>query len=741
MNKSAKKQKQDLCHNISRDDIERLIGGRHHNPHAILGSHQLYDESWVIRIWHPRAVKAEFRQLEQNLRVMSVIDERGLFATQIDRPEPGSAFIFYFMDGSSWEMFDPYSFSPSLGELDLHLLREGRHQRLFNHLGAICRNHQGVDGVSFSLWAPNAERVSLVGDFNQWDGLRTPMRSLGESGIWEIFIPKMTAGTVYKYEIRTKSGDLRLKSDPLAFSMELRPQTAAIVFDQNNFDWNDKEWEKQRAARQAADAPLAIYEVHLGSWKRCPEEDNRFLSYRELAPQLVSHVKRLGFTHIELLPVSEYPLDDSWGYQVSGYYAPTSRYGSPDDFKFFVNYCHQHDVGVILDWVPAHFPKDDFSLRLFDGTALYEHDDPRRGEHPDWGTLIFNFNRPEVANFLAANAYFWFEYYHIDGLRVDAVASMLYLDYSRKEGEWLPNHLGGRENLEAIAFLKDLNHNINELYPHRLMIAEESTSWPGVSQPVEFGGLGFRHKWNMGWMNDTLDYFAIDPLYRCHHHNQITFSIIYAFSEHFLLPFSHDEVVHGKGSLLSKMPGDKWQKFANLRLLLSYQFTHPGKKLLFMGNEFAPEKEWNFAASLDWHLLDQDTDRQKFFHFVADLIHLYRRLPALWQKDDDDTGFAWIDCHDYEHSILIYQRRGQNEDDSLVCVLNLTPVTHHKYRIGLPECADYIELFNSDADIYGGSNQGNLGKISGTEIPFHNQAASAEITIPPLGTLILSRDL
>ena len=549
----------------------------------------------------------------------------------------------------------------------------------------------------------------------------------------------MMPGTVYKYEIRTKSGDLRLKSDPLAFSMELRPQTAAIVFDQHNFTWNDQSWEKQRATLQAADAPLVIYEVHLGSWKRCPEENNRVLNYRELAPQLVSHVKKLGFTHIELLPISEYPLDESWGYQVSGYYAPTKRYGSPDDFKFFVDYCHQHEIGVILDWVPAHFPKDDFGLRFFDGTALYEHADPRLGEHPDWGTLIFNFNRPEVANFLAANAWFWFEMYHIDGLRVDAVASMLYLDYSRKEGEWLPNHLGGRENLEAITFLKELNHNINHLYPHRLMIAEESTSWPGVSQPTEFGGLGFRHKWNMGWMNDTLSYFAIDPLYRSHHHDQITFSIIYAFSEHFLLPFSHDEVVHGKGSLLNKMPGDRWQKFANLRLLLSYQFTHPGKKLLFMGNEMAPDKEWNFAESLDWHLLDEDPDRQKFFHFITDLIHLYRQLPALWQKDDDDSGFAWIDCHDYENSILVYQRRGKDEKDTIICVLNLTPLTHHHYRIGLPWNGDYSELFNSDAEIYGGSNQGNFGKITSTEIPFHNQIASAEITIPPLGALILKK--
>ncbi len=736
---------ENLYHGINSDDIERLSCGRHHDPHSILGSHPRDNESRIIRAWHPQAVRAEIRVFGQSSRLLTRIDDRGLFAAIIEAGEAGIIpgnykFTFYFRDGSHWETADPYAFSPSIGELDLHLIREGKHQRLFDHLGAICRNHQDIDGVSFTLWAPNAERVSVVGDFNQWDGLRTPLRCLGESGIWEIFIPEMQAGTIYKYEIRTKSGDLRIKSDPLAFSMELRPQTAAIVFDQRRFSWKDQNWEKQRPVRQAAAAPLAIYEVHLASWKRCPEEDNRVLSYRELAPQLVSHVKELGFTHIELLPVSEYPLDDSWGYQVSGYYAPTKRYGEPDDFKFFVDYCHQHEIGIILDWVPAHFPKDDFGLRFFDGTALYEHADPRLGEHPDWGTLIFNFNRPEVANFLSANAYYWFEMYHIDGLRVDAVASMLYLDYSRKEGEWLPNHLGGRENLEAITFLKKLNHNIDQLYPHRLMIAEESTSWPGVSQPMELGGLGFRHKWNMGWMNDTLSYFAIDPLYRCHHHNQITFSLVYAFSEHFLLPFSHDEVVHGKGSLLNKMPGDKWQKFANLRLLLSYQFTHPGKKLLFMGNELAPDKEWNFAASLDWHLLAEDPERRKFFHFVRDLIHIYRELPALWQKDDDDSGFAWIDCHDYKNSILVYQRLGREEKDTIICILNLTPLTHHGYRIGLPHAGTYRELFNSDAENYGGSNQGNLGEIISSEIPFHNLKASAGITIPPLGALILQKN-
>ena len=738
----ANKEHQALYHGTSSNDIKRLVSGRHHDPHSILGQHPVTAQEQVIRAWHPQAQAVEILVSGPNTtpEPMTMIDEAGLFALLVKSSTSLTyKLIFHFSDSSAWTTPDPYAFTPGLGELDLHLINEGRHQRLYDHLGAHPTNRKGLDGVSFALWAPNAERVSIVGDFNQWDGLRNPMRSLGSSGIWELFMPELSPETIYKYEIRTPKGDLRLKTDPLAFRMELRPKTASQVFDQKKFVWDDSEWEKNRALRQTTTAPLVIYEVHLGSWKRCPEDNNRWLNYRELAPQLVAHVKELGFTHIELLPISEYPFDGSWGYQVSGYYAPTSRYGTPDDFKFFVDYCHQHEIGIILDWVPAHFPKDDFSLRLFDGSALYEHADPRKGEHPDWGTLIFNFDRPEVVNFLIANAFFWFEQYHIDGLRVDAVASMLYLDYSRKAGEWLPNHLGGRENLEAITFLKHLNSDIDKLYPDRLMIAEESTSWPGVSQPAELGGLGFKYKWNMGWMNDTLDFFAIDPLYRSYHHNQITFSIIYAFSEHFLLPFSHDEVVHGKGSLFTRMPGDDWQKFANLRLLLSYQFTHPGKKLLFMGNELASDKEWNFAASLDWHLLEKDERRQKFFHFCRDLIHLYRQLPALWQKDDEDFSFSWIDCHDHKNSIIAYQRRGE-AGETVICILNLTPLTHNNYRIGLPHTGGYRELFNSDAAIYGGSNQGNLGKIISEDIPFHNLPASAALTIPPLGVLILSAD-
>ncbi|HDS15275.1 MAG TPA: 1,4-alpha-glucan branching protein GlgB [Proteobacteria bacterium] len=731
-----------LLYNTNSTEIKRLVEGRHHDPHAILGRHPIDQNSWVVRAWHPEATEIDFLADQQTTapRPMQRLDPAGLFALVV-AAEQAEAYHFRcrFADGSSWEYLDPYRFTPSLGELDLYLLSEGRHHRLFDHLGAHPLKHEEVDGVAFALWAPNAERVSVVGDFNFWDGRRHPLRSLGVSGVWEIFLPELASGSLYKFEILTKNGDLRLKTDPLAFAMELRPQNAARIFDQRRYLWQDREWEKQRERLQRPDAPLAIYEVHPGSWKRCPEEGERWLSYRELAPPLVAHVKDLGFTHIELLPVSEYPFDGSWGYQVSGYYAPTSRYGDPDDFKFFVDYCHQHEIGVILDWVPAHFPKDDFSLRLFDGTALYEHADPRQGEHPDWGTLIFNFGRPEVANFLLANAFFWLGYYHIDGLRVDAVASMLYLDYSRKEGEWLPNIYGGRENLEAIAFLKDLNRELQKLYPDRLIIAEESTSWPGVSQSTELGGLGFNYKWNMGWMNDTLEFFTIDPIYRSYHHNQITFSIIYAFSEHFLLPFSHDEVVHGKGSLLARMPGDPWQKFANLRLLLSYQFTHPGKKLLFMGTELAPEREWNFNASLDWHLLAEDPERRKFFIFCRDLIQFYRRESTLWQRDNGDQGFAWINCHDHKNSVLVYQRRNA-ADESLICILNLTPQVHHHYQLGLPRTGTYRELFNSDAAIYGGSNQGNAGIILATNKPWHGCPASAAITIPPLGALLLKAE-
>ena len=739
---SAARNREILLTKTTPETIRRLLEGRHHDPHTLLGCHPVNDRQTVVRAWHPEATDCEFRpagNLPGAPLEMALIAEPGLFAGLLEAPLPAPGdyrFRFHFADGHSWECHDPYIFPPGLGELDLHLIGEGRHRQLFNHLGAHPQKRDGLDGVTFAVWAPNAERVSVVGDFNHWNGLRHPMRVLGSSGIWELFIPDLPPGTLYKYEIRTRSGDLRLKTDPLAFRMELRPRNASLVHDLDGYEWRDQKWQENRGRLQAVDAPLAIYEVHLGSWRR-PADGGR-PNYREIAPELVAHVKDLGFTHIELMPVSEYPFDGSWGYQVSGYYTPTSRYGSPDDFKFFIDYCHQNEIGVILDWVPAHFPKDDFSLRLFDGTALYEHEDPRRGEHPDWGTLIFNYGRPEVANFLTANAFFWFENYHIDGLRVDAVASMLYLDYSRKEGEWLPNIFGGRENLEAITFLKELNREIRQLYPDRLMIAEESTSWPGVTRPPELGGLGFDYKWNMGWMNDTLEYFRVDPLFRTYHHNQITFSLIYAFSEHFLLPFSHDEVVHGKGSLFNKMPGDNWQKFANLRLLLAYQFTHPGKKLLFMGSELAPKWEWSHETGLDWEVLETDERRRSFFSFCRDLVQLYRRHPALWRRDHEEGGFAWIDCHDHVNSVLVYRRLG-NPGEELVCLLNLTPTTHFDYRIGLPQAGNWKEIFNTDAGLYGGSNQGNLGRIEARTGTFHGLPASAAITLPPLALLVFAK--
>ena len=731
----------------------RLQAGCLHDPALVLGAHPTGD-GIILRAWHPDAVGAELLELDpdsgRETRVweMDAAPVAGLFAALLPGAVAPSPVIFryrfHFPGGSVWESYDPYLFTPQLGELDLHLIGAGCHRRLYEVLGAHPLVCEGVAGVAFAVWAPNAERVSVVGDFNHWNGLCHPLRIRGESGVWEIFVPGLKTGTLYKYEIRTRRGELRLKSDPLAFAMELRPKTAGLVFDQAAYAWGDQAWEAERGRRQSRDAPLAIYEVHLGSWLGSRQGDGNgndtFPSYRELAPRLATYVKELGFTHLELLPVAEHPFDGSWGYQVGGYYAPTSRYGSPDDFKFFVDCCHQQGLGVILDWVPAHFPKDDFSLRLFDGTHLYEHPDPRRGEHPDWGTLIFDYGRPEVANFLLANALFWFDHYHIDGLRVDAVASMLYLDYSRDEEGWLPNIFGGRENLEAIAFLQQLNRERRIDFGDRLMIAEESTSWPGVCRSPELGGLGFDYKWNMGWMNDTLAYFAIDPLYRIYHHNQVTFSIIYAFSENFLLPFSHDEVVHGKGSLWSKMPGDEWQKFANLRLLLGYQFTHPGKKLLFMGSELAPEKEWDFRNGLDWQVAEHDGRRQAFGRFFRDLLKLYRVHPALWRRDHEEEGFAWIDCHDSRNSVLVYQRRGGDDGELLICILNLTPLSHTSYRIGLPWTGEWCEIFNSDAAFYGGSNQGNLGRVESRPEPFHGRPASALLTLPPLSLLVLESE-
>jgi len=721
----------ELLYGITPQDLERLIQGEHHDPHHVLGGHPVKD-GVIIRAYHPEAVKVELI-IEETPFLMKRIHPQGLFAILIkDKPWPFDyKHRFYFSHGAAWERRDPYRFLPTLGELDLYLWGEGRHLEIYKKLGAHSCVHQGIKGVAFAVWAPNALRVSVIGEFNQWDGRLYPMRVLGTSGIWEIFIPDLVEGELYKYEIKTRTKTLRIKTDPFAFYMEVRPQNASIVWDIGKYQWQDTDWLEKRSRQNPYQQPLNIYEVHLGSWQR--GEDNRFFSYRELAPKLVDHVKKYGFTHIELLPVMEHPHDASWGYQVSGYYASTSRYGNPNDFRYFVDLCHQHDIGVILDWVPGHFPKDDYSLRLFDGTALYEHADPRLGEHPDWGTLVFNFGRNEVRNFLIANALFWLKEYHIDALRVDAVASMLYLDYSRKPGEWIPNKYGGNENLEAIAFLQELNQQIYSQCPGCFTIAEESTAWPGVSRPVYLGGLGFGFKWNMGWMHDTLSYFSNDPVFRKWHHNQMTFSMLYAYTENFILPLSHDEVVHAKGSLYNKMPGDKWQKLANLRALFTYMYTHPGKKLVFMGSEFAQEREWDYNSSLDWHLL-ADPDRQAFTKFFQDLGWLYLHNPPLWQEDHHPHGFQWIDCHDSNHSVFSYLRRAG--DEYLVCILNLTPVPRFDYRIGVPENRVYQEIFNTDSEYYGGTNLGNWGKVKAESVPAHGFSFSLRLTLPPLAGLI-----
>ena len=617
-------------------------------------------------------------------------------------------------------------------DYQLYLFNQGTNYHSYKMLGAHLLKKDGVEGTRFAVWAPNARRVSVVGDFNRWDGRAHVMNRLGDSGVWELFIPGVKEFDLYKYEIENYYGQVVLKADPYAFYSELRPCTASVVYDLYRYKWRDDEWMCQRAATPVYDKPMLIYEVHLGSWRR--KVGNRFLSYRELAEELIPYVKDMGYTHIELLPVAEHPYDGSWGYQTTGYYSVTSRYGTPEDFMFFVDECHLAGIGVIVDWVPAHFPRDGHGLIRFDGTALYEHEDPRRGEHPHWGTLIFNYGRNEVRSFLISNAVFWFDVYHVDGLRVDAVASMLYLDYGKSWGEWLPNRYGGKENLEAIEFMRKMNEVVFHYYPNVLMIAEESTAWPMVTRPVYLGGLGFNYKWNMGWMNDILRYMSLDPVYRKWHHENLTFSMVYAFSENFILPLSHDEVVHGKRSLLDKMPGDYWQKFANLRLLYGYMMAHPGKKLLFMGGEFGQFAEWKFDASLDWHLLDYEMHR-KLHHYVRMLNHFYLENRALWECDHGWEGFRWIDHHDYSQSIVSFIRKGKERDDWLIAVCNFTPVVRHGYRIGVPQPGGYMEAFNSDDRSYGGSGQGNFEVIMSKEIQWHGFSHSISITVPPLAAV------
>ena len=726
------------------DEVYRVIFNDHYDPFRILGPH-LIDEGGssavAIRAFLPTAesvsVLAREKKSEREYP-MTKIHEHGFFEVVI----PGKSEVFPYQlkkttAAGGVEVFnDSYSFMPTLTDFDIYLFNAGDHHRIHDKLGAHFAEVNGIGGVQFAVWAPAARCVSVIGSFNNWDRRSHAMRALGSSGIWEIFVPGLKEGELYKFQVKTQQGFVLDKADPYGFEMELRPQTASKVNFLTGHKWKDDAWIAQRKNTDPLGRPMSVYEVHLGSWQR--GENNRWLSYREIADRLVTHVKKIGFTHVEFLPVMEHPFDASWGYQVTGYFAPTSRFGSPSDFMFLVDHCHQNGIGVFLDWVPAHFPKDMYALAQFDGTHLYEHADPRKGEHQDWGTFIFNYGRHEVKNFLISNALFWIEKYHIDGLRIDAVASMLYLDYSRKEGEWLPNQFGGRENLEAVEFVKHLNRVVHDYHPGVLTIAEESTSWPGVTNALEHGGLGFDLKWNMGWMHDTLEYFSKDPVYRAHHHRDLTFALLYAFSERFLLPLSHDEVVHGKHSLLSRMPGDVWQKFANLRLLYGLMYGFPGKKLLFMGAEIGQWDEWNHEKSVDWILLDFDTHKG-VMRWLEDLNRLYAAEPALHQVDFHYTGFDWIDFQDVAGSIISFDRKSVHEKETVIVVCNFTPVPRIGYRIGVRNPGVYRELMNSDAETYGGSNLGNGGKVLSDPIPQHGRDHSLSLTLPPLGILFLKK--
>jgi 1,4-alpha-glucan branching enzyme len=721
---------------VATSELEALVRREHPDPHTILGAHEI-DGDVVIRAFRPAACEIR-AELDNGSEVaLEQIHAGGVFEGTVE--DAGLPLRYRlevdYGDAGSFTIDDPYAFWPTLGELDLHLISEGRHEELYEKLGAHVHEQQGVLGTAFAVWAPAARAVSVVGDFNSWDGRLHAMRSLGSTGIWELFLPGVEAGTRYKYEILTADGELALKADPYAFEAEPPPKTASVVF-QSQHRWKDRQWLEARREQNSLEEPMSVYEVHLGSWRLNPLEGNRSLSYAELADELCAYVRDMGFTHIELLPVMSHPFAGSWGYQVTGYFAPTARYGSPDDLRQFIEQMHSNGIGVILDWVPAHFPRDEFALARFDGTALYEHEDPRRGFHPDWGTLVFNFGRHEVRNFLISNALFWLREYHVDGVRVDAVASMLYLDYSRREGEWVPNQFGGREDLDAVTFLKELNAVVYGREPGIATVAEESTAWPGVSRPTYLGGLGFGFKWNMGWMHDTLQYFSQDPIYRRYHHHELTFSLMYAFSENFVLPLSHDEVVHGKGSLYSKMPGDRWQKLANLRALYAYMWAHPGKKLLFMGGELAQEQEWSHERSLDWHLLEQ-ADHAGIQRLVRDLNRLYRDEPALWEVDSDPAGFWWIEPNDADSNVVAFARASRDAERVLVFVANLSPVPRERYRLGLPRACRWREAINTDSTFYGGSDVGNLGGVEPEPLPWHSQPVSAEVTLPPLAAIWL----
>ena len=715
--------------------MQQLQQGRLHDPFAVLGVQPCKGGS-VVRAMMPTAESVNL----QGFGAMTRLQGTDIFEYHLTRKQAAALPQHYKLDwvekyqGKSHEVVSPYSFSPQIGDLDLHLFAEGRHYHAYRFLGARLMTVDGIAGCQFAVWAPGVKRVSVVGSFNGWHGLRHLMRNRGYSGIWEIFIPGLASGDNYQFEILTEDDSLLTKIDPYAQQMKARPQIDCVVPADEQFEWRDDQWMAQRKNWDWQREPMAIYELHLGSWQRNKQGD--FMNYRDIALRLVDYVSALGYTHIELLPVMEHPLDQSWGYQVTGFYAPTARFGSPSDFRYLVDLCHQKGIGVLLDWVPGHFPRDEYALARFTGRATYEHPDPRRGEHKDWGTLIFDYGRNEVKNFLFSNAIYWLQEYHVDGLRVDAVASMLYLDYSRKAGEWVPNEFGGRENLEAIAFFKDLNEVVHASFPGALTMAEESTSWPMVSRPVYLGGLGFSMKWNMGWMNDTLEYIEFDPVHRKYHQDKLTFSQLYAYTENFILPFSHDEVVHMKRSMLDKMPGDEWRKRANLRLLYAWQYAHPGKKLLFMGGEFGQWNEWDCQKALDWSLASVP-GHQGLQFLVGDLNRLYRRYSALHQRDFSGDGFEWIDCEDRDQSVLSFIR--WSEHDHIVCLFNFTPVPRHAYRIGVPEVGDYHEILNTDSDYYGGSNLGNEGVLNAHAQVWKGMPASVELTLPPLSALLLRK--
>jgi 1,4-alpha-glucan branching enzyme len=725
---------------LDSDQIDAIVRGLHDNPFAVLGMHAISEgakSGLVVRTFIPYVASVSIVHSGNGKTFeMTRIHDAGLYEAVI--PSPKKPFPYtYSITASSGDVrsqSDPYAFGSTISDFDLQLWGEGNHHDAHTFMGAHLMEMDGISGTRFVVCAPAAKRVSVVGAFNGWDGRVHVMRRHFNQGIWEIFVPGVSQGAAYKYEIATHTGNLPMtKADPYATFAELRPGTASIVYNTEQYKWNDSKWMKNRTSR--FNEPVSIYEIHLGSWRRKGEDKSLFLTYREAAEQLIGYVKDLGYTHIELLPVAEHPYDPSWGYQVTGYFAPTSRFGTPDDFMFFVDECHRNGIGVIVDWVPAHFTKDDHGLRYFDGTHLYEHADPRQGEHKDWGTNIFNFGRSEVMNFLISNAVYWLDRFHIDGLRVDAVASMLYLDYSRKEGEWVPNKYGGRENLEAIQFIKRFNEVVHDRFTGVMTMAEESTSWPMVSRPTYLGGLGFDYKWNMGWMNDTLKYIEVDPLFRRYHHNSLTFSMIYAFSENFVLPFSHDEVVHLKRSMLDKMPGDLWQKFANLRLLYSYMYAHPGKKLGFMGSEFGQWSEWNSHKELDWSLLGFESHRG-VTSLVRDLNGLYSREKALHEVDFDWKGFKWINPTDYENSTISFVRFAEDPSDFIVCLFNFTPVVREAYTIGVPEPGTYDIIFNSDSHYYGGSNVG-LPALQANPGEWHGFPAHVSVSVPPLGAMYL----